>query len=174
MSIVTITSLGEEDLGFYESHENKSEKKNSLITGYLIAYNVLSTISWSYVLYLALYQLYVNQGDYTKTYDGIERILAFVQTAAVLEVRSHWAFTSMTIAWSIAEIVRYLYYAFNLIGKQPDLLLWCRYTFFYLLYPVGAGSEAVLIFKSIPYSIHRAFYWLQVGILCAYLPVTNS
>ncbi|CAJ0626208.1 2376_t:CDS:10, partial [Entrophospora sp. SA101] len=152
------------------------KKKNSLITGYLIAYNVLSTISWSYVLYLALYQLYVNQGDYTKTYDGIERILAFVQTAAVLEVRSHWAFTSMTIAWSIAEIIRYLYYAFNLIGKQPDLLLWCRYTFFYLLYPVGAGSEAVLIFKSIPYSIHRAnnaFYWLQVAILCVYLPERN-
>lgn len=30
------------------------------------------------------------------------------------------------IAWSIAEVIRYLYYALNLLGTVPHLLLWCR------------------------------------------------
>jgi very-long-chain (3R)-3-hydroxyacyl-CoA dehydratase len=30
------------------------------------------------------------------------------------------------IAWSIAEIVRYLYYALNLLGTVPYFLVWCR------------------------------------------------
>ncbi|CAG8689695.1 4546_t:CDS:2, partial [Scutellospora calospora] len=41
------------------------------------------------------------------------------------EVQSHWAFTTMAIAWSITECVRYSYYAFNLVGVQLYSLLWC-------------------------------------------------
>ncbi|CAG8758904.1 19998_t:CDS:2, partial [Racocetra persica] len=68
------------------------------------------------------------------------------------EVQSHWAFTTMTIAWSITECVRYSYYAFNLVGLQLYSLLWCRYTFFFVLYPLGAGSESILVYESLPYS----------------------
>jgi len=30
------------------------------------------------------------------------------------------------IAWSIAEVMRYLYYALNLLGTVPYILVWCR------------------------------------------------
>ena len=30
------------------------------------------------------------------------------------------------IAWSITEVIRYLFYALNLIGTVPYLLTWCR------------------------------------------------
>ncbi|CAG8454214.1 9774_t:CDS:2 [Paraglomus brasilianum] len=68
------------------------------------------------------------------------------------EVRGHWALTTMTIAWSVTEIIRYLYYGLNIAKKQPAWLLWCRYTFFFVLYPLGAGSEAILEFLHDVYS----------------------
>ncbi|RUS31028.1 tyrosine phosphatase-like protein [Jimgerdemannia flammicorona] len=39
-------------------------------------------------------------------------------------VREHWLFTSMAVAWSITESVRYSYYGLNLVGVQPYSLLW--------------------------------------------------
>jgi len=40
------------------------------------------------------------------------------------------------------------------------------------LYPVGAGSEAVLVYESLPYAIKisRNFYWVLVIILLTYVP----
>lgn len=58
----------------------------------------------------------------------------------------------MVLAWSTTEIVRYSFYAFNLLGKNPYALLWLRYTAFYVLYPLGAGSEAFLIYATLPSS----------------------
>ncbi|RKO93860.1 tyrosine phosphatase-like protein [Blyttiomyces helicus] len=65
------------------------------------------------------------------------------------EVRENWAFSTMVAAWGITEVVRYLYYALNLVGSQPAWLLWCRYNFFFVLYPVGAGSEWILLLKAL-------------------------
>ncbi|KAF0555486.1 PTPLA-domain-containing protein [Gigaspora margarita] len=88
------------------------------------------------------------------------------------EVQPHWAFTTMTIAWSITEIIRYSYYAFNLAGFHIYALLWCRYTFFFILYPLGAGSESILVYKSLPYSeqLNIVYYWIQIVILFVYAP----
>uniref|UniRef100_A0A8D8QU28 Very-long-chain (3R)-3-hydroxyacyl-CoA dehydratase n=1 Tax=Cacopsylla melanoneura TaxID=428564 RepID=A0A8D8QU28_9HEMI len=44
-------------------------------------------------------------------------------------------------AWTVTEIIRYLFYALNLINAVPDLLIWCRYTFFIALYPIGITGE---------------------------------
>ena len=68
------------------------------------------------------------------------------------QVRSNPLYTSMVLAWSTTEIVRYSFYAFNLLGKNPYALLWLRYTAFYVLYPLGAGSEAFLIYATLPSS----------------------
>ncbi|BGP43411.1 hypothetical protein JCM10449v2_007446 [Rhodotorula kratochvilovae] len=57
-------------------------------------------------------------------------------------------YVSMVTAWSFAEIIRYTHYATGLMGLKLRALEWLRYTAFYILYPVGAGSEAVLIFQS--------------------------
>jgi very-long-chain (3R)-3-hydroxyacyl-CoA dehydratase len=52
----------------------------------------------------------------------------------------------MIMAWSITEIVRYPYYVFGLLGrKAPFYWTWTRYTWFYILYPLGASSEWVLL-----------------------------
>ncbi|CCG81038.1 Protein tyrosine phosphatase [Taphrina deformans PYCC 5710] len=59
------------------------------------------------------------------------------------------AFSSMVTAWSITEILRYSYYAINLQGTVPEALMWLRYTLFYVLYPLGAGSECWLVYQSL-------------------------
>ncbi|KAI9324641.1 Ptplb-like protein [Zopfochytrium polystomum] len=68
-------------------------------------------------------------------------------------VVGHWAYITMVIAWGVTEIVRYLYYAMTLVDFRGDyywFLVWCRYNLFYVLYPVGAGSEMLLIQRAIP------------------------
>jgi very-long-chain (3R)-3-hydroxyacyl-CoA dehydratase len=56
----------------------------------------------------------------------------------------------MVIAWSTTEVIRYLFYASSLAGIDAPLLQWLRYTTFYVLYPLGAGSEAFLTYASLP------------------------
>ena len=56
----------------------------------------------------------------------------------------------MILSWSFTEVIRYILYAFNLLGLEPYPLLWTRYTTFWLLYPTGASSEAFLIFATLP------------------------
>lgn len=44
-------------------------------------------------------------------------------------------------AWGITELVRYSLYFLSLFGKQPTALLWMRYSFFIVLYPLGVTGE---------------------------------
>ncbi len=48
---------------------------------------------------------------------------------------------TVSFAWSITELVRYSFYFFQLQGKQPEALLWMRYSFFIVLYPIGVTGE---------------------------------
>ncbi|EJT97406.1 PTPLA-domain-containing protein [Dacryopinax primogenitus] len=59
-------------------------------------------------------------------------------------------YASMVFAWSITEVIRYSWYALNLCDLKISWLTWIRYTFFYVLYPVGAGSEAFVMFSTLP------------------------
>lgn len=43
----------------------------------------------------------------------------------------------VSYAWAITEVIRYSYYFFSLLNAVPYPLTWCRYTFFYFLYPLG-------------------------------------
>ncbi|KAJ3030126.1 UNVERIFIED_CONTAM: hypothetical protein HDU68_010048 [Siphonaria sp. JEL0065] len=66
-------------------------------------------------------------------------------------VTSSWAYSTMAFAWALTEIIRYGYYTLNLMGSDSDyfwFLTFCRYHFFYVLYPLGAYSEYVLIQKA--------------------------
>ena len=56
----------------------------------------------------------------------------------------------MVLAWSLTEVTRYAFYAISLLSRPPYPLLYLRYTTFYLLYPLGAGSEAFLIYSTLP------------------------
>jgi len=65
-------------------------------------------------------------------------------------VQGDWAFAMMLTAWTVTEIVRYLYYALNLYDVVPAVLTWCRYTFFFVLYPMGVSGELLTCWHALP------------------------
>ncbi|KAI2613312.1 PTPLA-domain-containing protein [Hypoxylon sp. NC1633] len=61
------------------------------------------------------------------------------------------AYSSMLVAWSATEVIRYTYFALSLSsgGRPPSALHWLRYHAFFILYPVGISSEAYLIWRAV-------------------------
>lgn len=61
-------------------------------------------------------------------------------------------YSSMLIAWSVTEVIRYGYFVFNLKGSGPQdvpqFLTWLRYNTFFVLYPMGITSEVVMVWKA--------------------------
>lgn len=53
------------------------------------------------------------------------------------------------LAWSITEIIRYGYYALNIIKFVPYIVVFLRYTTFIALYPIGVTGELL------------CFWWAQ-------------
>lgn len=88
----------------------------------------------------------------------------------VKEATQHWALTTMTFAWSITEIIRYSFYAFSIASTVPEFIVWCRYTLFYLLYPVGASSEVIVAYQALPAikQTSPALYYPLIAILLFY------
>ena len=58
-------------------------------------------------------------------------------------------FTTMLLAHSVTEIIRYGYFALTLSGQNPGILSWLRYNTFFVLYPLGIASECSLIYKAV-------------------------
>ena len=61
----------------------------------------------------------------------------------------------LSLAWSITEMVRYTYYYLSLIKHNyitsfelPYILVWCRYSFFIVLYPIGVSGELITLWNS--------------------------
>lgn len=65
-------------------------------------------------------------------------------------------YPTMIFAWSVTETIRYAFYAEQLLiegsaNSEPSWqLLWARYTTFYALYPLGAGSEIACMVYTLP------------------------
>jgi len=60
-------------------------------------------------------------------------------------------YSTMILAWSMTEVIRYAFYTLSLARDTvPGVLVYLRYTTFYVLYPLGASSEALLILSSLP------------------------
>lgn len=56
----------------------------------------------------------------------------------------------MVLAWSAADVVRYVYFAARLLGgHQYGRLVWLRYSAFYVLYPVGIASEVGVVARAV-------------------------
>ncbi|KAI8337233.1 tyrosine phosphatase-like protein [Chlamydoabsidia padenii] len=88
-------------------------------------------------------------------------------------IHTHGAYTTMIIAWCIAELVRYSFYAFNLTtGSVPSIIAWARYNFFLVLYPLGVSSELMMIYQALPYAkdIHIAYYYGLIASALTYAP----
>ena len=93
--------------------------------------------------------------------------------------------STMVLAWSITEIIRYSYYTVSLFNVKIGFLTWLRYTLFIVLYPIGAGSELLCIYKAFsemdsvkPYDIEMPnkfnftfrFQFVVVLIALSYIP----
>ena len=57
-------------------------------------------------------------------------------------------YSSMLLAWSTSEIIRYSYFVLNLGYGVSGFVTWLRYNAFFVLYPVGIGSEIVMVWKA--------------------------
>ncbi|OXG25313.1 3-hydroxy acyl-CoA dehydratase [Cryptococcus neoformans Ze90-1] len=73
-----------------------------------------------------------------------------VVEAAPEITHGHPLFTTMLLAWSLTEVIRYSFYALSLLSVSAPFLNYLRYTTFIPLYPLGASSEAFLSFATLP------------------------
>ncbi|KAJ2677211.1 hypothetical protein IWW42_000016 [Coemansia sp. RSA 1085] len=83
------------------------------------------------------------------------------------EIRASPALVLMIIAWSVTECVRYSHYALSLLDIEVPVLLYLRYTLFYVLYPAGVSGELLEMWAALPHAatIHpwyRAFLILNM------------
>ncbi|KAI4163452.1 MAG: hypothetical protein LQ342_002959 [Letrouitia transgressa] len=79
-------------------------------------------------------------------------------------------YSSMLLAWSATEVVRYGYFVLHLRGAVPGFLAWLRYNMFYVFYPVGITSEVVLVWRAGQAAREgwlRGVFW---GVLGLYVP----
>jgi very-long-chain (3R)-3-hydroxyacyl-CoA dehydratase len=83
----------------------------------------------------------------------------------------------MILAWALTEVPRYAYYALSLAGcGVPAWLTWIRYSTFYVLYPIGAGSEALVMLSTIPewsggkWEAWSAEDWIKAGLVAIWVP----
>ena len=81
-------------------------------------------------------------------------------------------YTSMLVAWSVTEVIRYSFFAFSLSGWQPRLLVWLRYNTFFVLYPLGISSECSLIYLAAEPAgkLDERYKWALYAILAIYVP----
>ncbi|KAL5612645.1 hypothetical protein BROUX41_004260 [Berkeleyomyces rouxiae] len=54
-------------------------------------------------------------------------------------------YSTMLLAWSATEVIRYGYFVMSLLGSEPPSVVWLRYSTFYVLYPIGILSECSMI-----------------------------
>ncbi|KAG6557859.1 hypothetical protein Mapa_000627 [Marchantia paleacea] len=79
------------------------------------------------------------------------------------ETREHFLVTSLILSWGVTEVIRYLFFALKeAFGVTPPLLLWIRYSTFFILYPTGIFSEAGLIYVALPFMKVSDLYCLRM------------
>jgi very-long-chain (3R)-3-hydroxyacyl-CoA dehydratase len=83
------------------------------------------------------------------------------------------AYTTMLVAWSVTEVIRYSFFARGLAtGSQPYAMTWLRYNTFFVLYPLGISSECILMYlASGPAGkINDIYKWALYANLAVYVP----
>eukprot|EP00835_Amoeboradix_gromovi_P002768 NODE_163_length_16507_cov_1.031814.p10 type:complete len:201 gc:universal NODE_163_length_16507_cov_1.031814:4062-3460(-) len=84
------------------------------------------------------------------------------------ELRMSFSYLILVSAWSVAEVIRYSFYAFKEIGYIPYPLLWVRYTGFIVLYPVGVAMEVFTLYM-VTLQNH-SFNFILYIIMACYIP----
>ncbi|XP_050443447.1 very-long-chain (3R)-3-hydroxyacyl-CoA dehydratase hpo-8-like [Adelges cooleyi] len=169
-----------------------TKKTSSVVNLYLLSYNSIQIVGWSYLLYQII-DFYLNPPKDQTLWDVVKYTVGIFQNAAFIEifnvsagfVKSNLVVTIQQVlsrvsivaalvfipetsdspglplaltAWCFAEITRYSYYAFNIIGFIPYIITWARYTFFIILYPLGVTGELLVYWSSLGY-VERTKMW---------------
>jgi very-long-chain (3R)-3-hydroxyacyl-CoA dehydratase len=165
--------------------KTKKREKNM----YLRLYNVGSMLGWTWVLYCLCIQSsqLIYYTSLVQSFAVLEILHAFtiVKTnpittmiqvgsrlylvAIINMYQTHGALYSMILAWSVTEIVRYGYYFLQLLHQDWYWITYLRYTMFFVLYPLGAGSEALLAW----HARREMSFWGSLGttLICVlYVP----
>lgn len=85
---------------------------------------------------------------------------------------SPW-YSSMLIAWSTTEVIRYTYFALKQFDAVPAWLHWLRYSAFLILYPIGISSEVAMVICALVGPADTLAEWYPMGlvaVLLAYIP----
>jgi very-long-chain (3R)-3-hydroxyacyl-CoA dehydratase len=89
------------------------------------------------------------------------------------QLNSSVFYSSMLIAWSLTEVMRYTYFALKQVEAVPGWLHWLRYSAFLVLYPLGISSEVAMTLQALfgPASSVAAWYpYALVAVLFSYIP----
>jgi very-long-chain (3R)-3-hydroxyacyl-CoA dehydratase len=87
--------------------------------------------------------------------------------------RTHAAYSSMLLAWSATEVIRYSFFAVvRAVGAAPRPLMWLRYSSFLVLYPIGIASECLMIWAAVPDAkgVREELGWGLYAVLAIYVP----
>ncbi|GAA33335.1 3-hydroxy acyl-CoA dehydratase, partial [Clonorchis sinensis] len=91
------------------------------------------------------------------------------------------------VSWSLAEIVRYVYYALTICNSSIGFVTWLRYTAFTVLYPTGISGELIYMYEAVVFLRKNDFYrfpmpnsfnvsfdysWFIVVVMLSYIPVS--
>ncbi|XP_053327600.1 very-long-chain (3R)-3-hydroxyacyl-CoA dehydratase 2 isoform X2 [Spea bombifrons] len=88
--------------------------------------------------------------------------LTWAVTHSVREVQSEDSVLLFVAAWTVTEIVRYLFYTFSLLNHLPYIIKWARYTLFIALYPMGVTGELLTIYAALPFVKQRGLYSISL------------
>ncbi|KAK4157084.1 hypothetical protein C8A00DRAFT_40451 [Chaetomidium leptoderma] len=83
-------------------------------------------------------------------------------------------YSSMLLAWSLTEVIRYSYFALKQVDEVPGSLHWLRYSAFLVLYPIGISSEVAMTLQALFYgpasSLTPWYPYALVMVLLSYIP----
>lgn len=102
-------------------------------------------------------------------------VIGIFQLLPESENAQGFAYITLLVAWSITEIVRYLFYFFTLTFKNgaPKWLIYLRYNLFWVLYPTGVASELLIIYSSLNWAQTKYcvwYKWTLIGSMLSYIP----
>ena len=74
-------------------------------------------------------------------------LLNWIPFEHLAELDWYSGFALITLAWSVTEIVRALFYLTELWKRPVGAITFSRYTFFIFLYPIGVAGEFMVMFS---------------------------
>lgn len=108
--------------------------------------NLWSYIKWTVIIFqnAAVFEIvnaalgFVKSNVILTTFQVLSRVMVVVGVVmATPDGKVSPGLPLALLAWSVTEIIRYGYYALNIINAVPHFVIYLRYTTFIALYPIG-------------------------------------